>query len=277
MDGRQRDRSLHAASPSTARTVRDVFWRVVLGLMAFGFLSGCGGGGGAAAPVGSPPAAPVSVSTTTASLSPGVSLVARATVARLSVFDHPNAKRAARVLDNPWTVDPAVPSSTVPQVFLVKTRRADGWLQVLLPVRPNGSTGWVRGSDVSVSPVAFRVRVALAAHQITVFDHGGVLYEGPVAVGAQSTPTPTGHYFIRVLIQAPDPNTVYGPYAYGLSSHSDALTSFEGADAEIGIHGNNDASVLGHDVTHGCIRMDNAEITKLAGILPLGTPVDIAA
>jgi lipoprotein-anchoring transpeptidase ErfK/SrfK len=80
-----------------------------------------------------------------------------------------------------------------------------------------------------------------------------------------------------VLLQAPDPNTVYGPFAYGLSSHSDTLDQFAGGDAEIGIHGNNDPSVLGHDVTHGCVRMDNAAITALAAQLPLGTPVDIVA
>jgi lipoprotein-anchoring transpeptidase ErfK/SrfK len=78
-------------------------------------------------------------------------------------------------------------------------------------------------------------------------------------------------------VKAANPGTVYGPYAYGLSSHSDALSTFDGGDAEIGIHGNNDASVLGRNVTHGCIRMDNAEITKLAAILPLGTPVEIVA
>jgi lipoprotein-anchoring transpeptidase ErfK/SrfK len=259
-----------------------VLGRVVLVSIAIGILSGCGGGG-AAAPVSAPTVAPSSVrpaSTavpTTRPLAPGVSLVAQATVAHLAVFDHPHATRPVRVLDNPWTVDPSVPASTVPQVFLVQTRRADGWLRVLLPIRPNGSTGWVRTSDVSVRPVAFRIRVELAAHRITVFDHLGVLYRGPVAVGKPATPTPTGHYFIRVLMEAPNPNTVYGPYAYGLSSHSDALTTFEGADAEIGIHGNNDASVLGHDATHGCIRMDNSEITKLARMLPLGTPVDVVA
>jgi lipoprotein-anchoring transpeptidase ErfK/SrfK len=125
--------------------------------------------------------------------------------------------------------------------------------------------------------VTYKVKVEKGAHQITVFDRGAVLYRGPVAVGKPSTPTPAGKYYVRVLIQAPNPNTVYGPYAYGLSSHSEALSSFDGGDAEIGLHGNNDASVLGSDVTHGCIRMDNAEITKLAGLLPLGTPVEITA
>jgi lipoprotein-anchoring transpeptidase ErfK/SrfK len=107
-----------------------------------------------------------------------------------------------------------------------------------------------------------------------------------VAIGATNpplpdvghpTPTPTGEYYLRILIQATDPTTVYGPYAYGLSSHSDTLEEFAGGDAEIGIHGNNDTSVLGKDVTHGCIRMDNAAITMLSKQLPLGTPVVVTA
>ena len=72
-------------------------------------------------------------------------------------------------------------------------------------------------------------------------------------------------------------DTVYGPFAYGLCSHSDSLDQFAGSDAEIGIHGNNDPSVLGTNATHGCIRMDNAAITMLSKQLPLGTPVDIVA
>jgi len=219
----------------------------------------------------------VSTSGPTTTLPAGVSLVAQATVGHLEIFADPGASAPDRTLDSPWRVDPEVAASLVPQVFLVETNRADGWVEVLLPVRPNGSTGWVRSTDVSLSRVTFRVKVELGARRITVFDLESVLYQGPIAVGAAATPTPTGRYFIRVLIRAPNPNTVYGPYAYGLSSHSDALTTFNGGDAEIGIHGNNDASVLGRDATHGCIRMDNSEITRLAAILPLGTPVEIVA
>ena len=53
------------------------------------------------------------------------------------------------------------------------------------------------------------------------------------------------------------------------------LETFNGGDGEIGIHGNNDASVLGSDVTHGCIRMDNDAITELTKVIRLGTPVDV--
>lgn len=190
------------------------------------------------------------------------------------MFASPRAHTSGLVLPNPWLVDPTQSSTEVPQVFLVVARRP-GWVRVLLPVRPNGSTGWVRATDVALSPITYKIRVQLAAHRITVFHNGATIYNGPVADGAPSTPTPVGHYYVRVLLKAPDPNTVYGPYAYGLSSHSDALSTFDGADAEIGIHGNDDASVLGHSITHGCIRMDNAEITRLASVLPLGTPVEI--
>jgi len=221
------------------------------------------------------PAITTAVPATTTTLPAYVSLAARAIVPHVAVFDRPATRKPARVLDNPWLVVPSQAASAVPQVFLVQTRRADGWVRVLLPIRPNGSSGWVRATDVALSRVVFRIRVDLGAHRITVFAHGHATYTGPIASGTPRTPTPVGHYYIRVLIKAPNPNTVYGPYAYGLSSHSDALTSFNGGDGEIGIHGNNDASVLGKPITHGCIRIDNTEITRLAARLPLGTPVDI--
>jgi lipoprotein-anchoring transpeptidase ErfK/SrfK len=165
----------------------------------------------------------------------------------------------------------------VPQVFLVKSLDPNGWVEVLLPVRPNGSTGWVHVTDVSLTPDPYHVVVSLGAHTVTVTKATDVVYSGPVAVGAPETPTPTGSYYLYVLLQSPDPTGPYGPFAYGLSSHSDALATFAGGDAEIGLHGNADASVLGQSVSHGCVRMDNNAITMLSSLLPLGTPVDITA
>jgi lipoprotein-anchoring transpeptidase ErfK/SrfK len=245
-------------------------------------LAGCGGGGSAT--LGKKPVATTISKGVTA---PNVSYIATAknTITQVPIYESPTASEPSRELENPWLVDPDVPTSKVTQVFLVKEQRTD-WVQVLLPVRPNGSTGWVKASDVSVTPNTFAIKIELAKHTITVTNADQVIYTGKVAVGAtdpplpdagKPTPTPTGEYYLRVLLQAPDPNTVYGPYAYGLSSHSDTLNEFAGGDAEIGIHGNNDASVLGKNATHGCVRMDNAAITMLSKQLPLGTPVDIVA
>jgi len=226
-------------------------------------------------------APPVTRRVTTAPTLPRTTSFVYAVQARnptISVYPAPSTKTVPLVLPNPWVVDPSRPDTKVPQVFLVQSGKyVPGWLHVLLPVRPNGSTGWVRYSDTSIQQIAYRVRVELGAHRILVYNGNNVVYQGQVAIGKPSTPTPTGRYYIRVLIQAPNPNTVYGPFAYGLSSHSDVLSNFNGGDGEIGIHGNDDASVLGKSVTHGCIRMDNYEISRLAGLLPLGTPVLIVA
>jgi lipoprotein-anchoring transpeptidase ErfK/SrfK len=238
------------------------------------FAAGCGGGGDGG---GQATATPSTKAATDNSLPKADAYVAQAIVPQLAVYDSPGAATPAQELANPWIVSPDYPDQTVPQVFLVKEQRPDGWVQVLLPVRPNGSTGWVQAKDVQLTGNNFHVKVELGAHRITVTQNGAVMYQGDIAIGTDDTPTPTGEYYVRVKVKAIDPTTVYGPYAWGLSSHSDALETFDGGDAEIGIHGNNDATVLGHDVTHGCVRMDNDAITTLTTTVPLGTPVDIVA
>jgi lipoprotein-anchoring transpeptidase ErfK/SrfK len=222
-------------------------------------------------------AASTSTSTTPPSsttVDPDQTLIATAAVDAVAVYIDPASPTPTLSFSNPWFVNDD-PKAAVPLVFDVETRRPDGWLQVLLPVRPNGSSGWIRAADVTLTSTRYRVTVELGAHRLRVTNGPQTVLEDTVAVGAPATPTPTGRYYIRGLLQAPNPNTVYGPYAYGLSGYSETLQTFNGGDAEVGIHGNNDASVLGHDVTHGCIRMSNPAITTLATTLPLGTPVTI--
>jgi lipoprotein-anchoring transpeptidase ErfK/SrfK len=229
---------------------------------------GCGGGSGDSASKDRAPA-------TTTTLPAYINLVAEVSVPQVAIYGAPNAPTPVTTLPNPWLLngDAALP---VQQVFLI-IKHQGPWLQVLLPERPNGSTGWIHASDARITQNRYRITVELAAHRITVYDANNVLMQEAVAVGAPETPTPLGTYYTRVLLQAPDPTTVYGPFAYGLSGHSEVLTEFDGGDAEVGIHGNDDASVLGQSVTHGCVRMSNDGITKLSTILPLGTPVQIVA
>jgi lipoprotein-anchoring transpeptidase ErfK/SrfK len=201
-------------------------------------------------------------------------LIATARGSRVDIYEDPASPTPRVALPSPWALN-GVSTDPIPQVFRVLRKRPDGWVQVELPQRPNGQTGWIPLREVSLTQTPYRIQVSLSAHQITVFDKSAVLYQGPVATGAAATPTPTGSYYIRVLLRSSDPSSVYGPFAFGLSAHSDALTTFSGSDAEIGLHGNNDTSALGHNISHGCIRMDNTAITRLSAILPLGTPVNI--
>jgi L,D-transpeptidase catalytic domain len=162
----------------------------------------------------------------------------------------------------------------VERVFLVVGRRP-GWWHVLLPVRPNGARRWIRTSDVSITSVDYALKIDLSQHRLLVSQGQRVIANERIGVGRSVTPTPNGLYFVTELLRPPDPHGVYGPYAFGTSAYSKVLTSFDGGNGEVGIHGTDNPSGLGTDVSHGCIRLDNNAITRLAQILPLGTPVTI--
>jgi lipoprotein-anchoring transpeptidase ErfK/SrfK len=196
---------------------------------------------------------------------------AAAIQSQVDVHSAPNGPTTT-TLTNP------LPEGT-PLTFLLTADNAatvDGWIQVFLPIRPNGSTGWIPVSEVKVQGDPYMLVVSQSKHQIDVYHFANIDRSFPVAVGAPETPTPTGTLYITELLKTTNPG-VYGDYAYGLSGHSPTLTDFEGYDAQIGLHGTGDPSSIGHSVSHGCVRLNNADIDTLVPLLPLGTEVQIQA
>jgi lipoprotein-anchoring transpeptidase ErfK/SrfK len=186
---------------------------------------------------------------------------------KVAVYRFPGAKKpfvryAAR---NEWGQ---------PRVFLV-AQRLHGWERVYLPQRPNGVTGWVRDSAVNLARDPWRVVVSLGGHEVSVYRLGKRVLHVKAGVGRSVSKTPRGNYFLVELARQPDPNGVYGPYAFGTSAFSNTFYSFGGGPGQIGLHGTDDPSGLGTNVSHGCIRIPNWAITRLAHELPLGTPVQI--
>jgi len=192
------------------------------------------------------------------------------TVARvlsvLSVYDRPGGRSVL-------TLGPRTALSG-PRVLLVAGSTAD-WVQVRLPVRPNTATGWVRRSQVTLAAEPWSIEITRATHTLTVRRAGLVTARYPVAIGKASTPTPTGLFFVTDLIETNDPGGAYGPAALGLSGHSDVLTRFGSGDGVLGIHGTDEQSSIGRSVSHGCIRMVNADSLTLERTVPDGTPVVI--
>lgn len=203
--------------------------------------------------------------------------VARRAEARgeaIDVYADADASEPARQL----TAAEVTSAPGIPIVFLIKDEGPDRW-EVYLPVRPNGSTGWVDKDDVEVTDVHHRIEVELAAHRIRVYERDELLVDEPVGVGRTDRPTPGGTYYLKELLQPPDPDGPYGVYAYGLNGFSDVLTSFNGGEGVLGIHGTNEPDKLGEDVSSGCIRLHNDVIDRLVNEigLPLGTPVEVIA
>jgi lipoprotein-anchoring transpeptidase ErfK/SrfK len=150
------------------------------------------------------------------------------------------------------------------------------WVEVQLPIRPNGSTGWVQTDQLSLTVNPYRIEIDVSEFRLEVYRRGELWLSTEVAIGTGSTPTPRGRFYITELLQPPNPDGLYGPYAFGLSGYSERLTSFNGGDGVIGIHGTDEPERIGTEVSHGCIRLPNQVITELASVLPLGTPVHIA-
>jgi lipoprotein-anchoring transpeptidase ErfK/SrfK len=187
----------------------------------------------------------------------------------LAVYATPDA--AAQ----PTTTLSAQTEYTLPRTVLAFDQHQD-WLHVYLPTRPNDATGWIKASDVAVSqPLDYQIKVSLADRTLTLLHNGVVQFQVPAATGTDENPTPTGTFFYTdPLDLATQPGTAYGVFAIGLSGHSNTLSEFAGGDGQIAIHGTNDPGTIGQSVSHGCVRVNNDVIMRLAP-LPLGTPVVI--
>jgi lipoprotein-anchoring transpeptidase ErfK/SrfK len=215
--------------------------------------------------------------TTTTVPEPPVAEVAQAHEKSIGVYASADAANPDRQIVS--GVDTSV--DTIPVVFLVKGDRVPDAerVEVYLPVRPNGSSGWVNTDEVEITAVPYRIEVGITEHRIRVFRDEEIILDEPVGVGRTDRPTPGGIYYLKELLQPPNPNGSYGTYAYGLSGFSNVLQSFNGGSGVIGIHGTNEPDKVGTDVSSGCIRLNNENIERMVEEigLPLGTPVEILA
>lgn len=238
-----------------------------LALLCCLLLTGCvppGSPAATAAPTSAPPATdePTSTPWPRAAAVPATS--ATAIGDSLAISPQPD-EAATQTLSNPQ-------ESGTPLTLLVVARH-DAWLQVSLPQRPNGSTGWVREGDVILHALVYSLEVSTGRNTLTLSENGRPVKTYPVATGTGGTPTPHGAFFLTELIEPT--NEGYGPYAFGVSAFSEVLTSFGGGPGQIGLHGTDDEGSIGQSASHGCIRMANGDITELVGLLPLGTPLTI--
>ena len=165
----------------------------------------------------------------------------------------------------------------MPEVYLaLRSRRRSGrvWLRVRIPGRPNGRTGWVpRGALGSLQGVTTALRIDKLRSRAVLRRRGRVVWRSPVGHGAPGTPTPSGRFYIRERLDNRGGDPVYGPLAFGTSAYS-ALSEWPGGGV-IGIHGTDQPSLIPGRPSHGCIRVRNDAIRRLARLMPVGTPVRI--
>lgn len=151
------------------------------------------------------------------------------------------------------------------------------WLQVMLPGRPDGLTGWIALQGTRKLMTAWHIVVELSARRVSIYGDGRLARRFQAIVGKPSTPTPTGQFFVEETLQM-SAGEAGGPFALALSARSNALQEFEGGPGQIALHGrDNLGGTLGTAASHGCVRLGTASIEWLAARIGPGTPTTIVA
>jgi L,D-transpeptidase catalytic domain len=153
----------------------------------------------------------------------------------------------------------------------------DGYLEVRLAQRPNGSTAWIASSAATLSSTPYKIVVDLATEHLMLYKGGRLLMSAPAGIGTAQDPTPTGNFFV-VLFASP-PSAAWGPFIMVTSGHSDAISDYEeSGDAIMAIHGPLGADfaigTTGARISHGCVRLHDADLAQLRTV-PVGSPVQI--
>jgi lipoprotein-anchoring transpeptidase ErfK/SrfK len=161
-----------------------------------------------------------------------------------------------------------------PFTMLVTEGRGD-WLRVELPVRPNGTPGWVRRSEVTLSTVTTRVEIHLGDRTLRAWDGNELLAETQVVIGTDDTRTPSGRFYLTDRVPQTNADGFYGPWILAINAYSEQMDTFDGGVPVVALHGTSNPSQVGRAISNGCIRTPNDVISLLADRLPLGTPVDI--
>ena len=168
----------------------------------------------------------------------------------------------------------------LPEVYVVLQSRLDAddervWLQIRIPGRPNGRTGWVREEHLSnLKTVETHLTINRRRFTATLRKRGKKIWTSRVGVGAPGTITPKGRFWIRERLRNLGGSPIYGPWAFGTSAYSDTLTDWPGGGV-VGIHGTNQPELIPGRPSHGCVRVPNGKISRLAKLMPLGTPIRI--
>ena len=222
------------------------------------------------------PTTTVPATTTTAPPPPPSPVAASTTIAQVSgpipFFSAPDGPQAGTIPVDSWW-------GTVK--YLPVIGQAPGWLNVRLPQRPNGLTGWIPAASAQLSTTTYGILIDVNARRVRLYHAGVVVADFPAGVGTATDPTPLGQYYVMVIEKSEGPS--WGPFILGTNAHSEVITSWEGSgDAFTALHGpvsaGADAAIgtTGAAISHGCVRMHNDDLAQLEPVPP-GAPIAIVA
>lgn len=170
--------------------------------------------------------------------------------------------------------------TVLPMLAQIQDDHGRFWFKVRLPGRALGGptpprTGWISASKTMRSTTPWHIVVSIGSRKVTAYRSGKKMRSFAAIVGAPSTPTARGEFFVEENVGLSSGRSG-APFALALSARSSAFQEFEGGPGQIAIHGiNNIGGRLGTAVSHGCVRLSTAGVSWLASHMRSGTPVTI--
>ncbi|MDX6591822.1 MAG: hypothetical protein QOJ13_1018 [Gaiellales bacterium] len=165
------------------------------------------------------------------------------------------------------------PLQTTTWLWIVDTARSKRWGRAVLPLRPNGRTGWISLRGLRLVRTSTWVRGSLGERRIWLMRGTRPVATWRAAIGASASPTPAGRFSVTDRVVTGDPSGPFGWYALGLSGHQPNLPPGWSGGDQLAIHGTNDPASIGRRASHGCLRVSAGALTVLRARVPLGTPV----
>jgi lipoprotein-anchoring transpeptidase ErfK/SrfK len=119
-----------------------------------------------------------------------------------------------------------------------------------------------------------RIVVSIPDCKLAILESGKVVRIYPTAVGAVGSPSPSGKYTIVTRLTQP---TWYGKgKIVGPGKNNPLGTRWLGLSVlGYGIHGTNAPASIGHNASHGCIRMRNRDVEELFAMVSVGDEVEL--
>jgi L,D-transpeptidase catalytic domain len=116
--------------------------------------------------------------------------------------------------------------------------------------------------------------VSIPDHRLALIEDGQVKRVYPVAVGNESTPSPTGTFHITVRVT--DPTYYHDGKVIAPGPRNPLGNRWMGLDRKgYGIHGTNAPQSIGKSASHGCIRMAKRDLGELFSMVKAGDRVEI--
>ena len=121
---------------------------------------------------------------------------------------------------------------------------------------------------------ARRIVISIPDRKLALLQDGKVVKIFSTAVGAPGTPSPTGSF--TIVQRVVDPTWYFHGQVVKPGKANPLGTRWMGLSAGgYGIHGTNVPGSIGHNVSHGCIRMNNRDAEELFNLVSVGDPVEL--